>query len=340
MKILITGGCGFVGTNIAIFLFNKKHKISTLDNLSRKGSRYNLKLLKKRNIKNYNLNVENYNKLKKLPKYDLIIDCCAEAAVEVSRKKIDSVINTNLIGTINILKKVKKDNSKIIFLSSSRVYPVKTMNKIINKKIIKKKIKINKMINENDSITGPKTIYGLTKLSSEMFIEEFSYAYGIKYIINRCGVISGPLQFGKQDQGFLSLWIWKHLNKKNLSYIGYGGFGNQIRDVLHVNDLCKLIEIQIKKFTKINNQIYTVGGSKKSFTSLKNLTRICEKITNNKIKFKKISKTSIYDIPYYISDNKKISKIYGWKPKKDINNIVKDTYDWLSQNKKTLVKYF
>ena len=81
MKILITGGCGFIGTNIAIFLSNKKYKISTLDNLSRKGSRYNLNLLKKYNIKNYNLNVVNYNKLKKIPKYDLIIDCCAEAAV-------------------------------------------------------------------------------------------------------------------------------------------------------------------------------------------------------------------------------------------------------------------
>jgi len=104
--------------------------------------------------------------------------------------------------------------------------------------------------------------------------------------------------------------------------------------------LCKLIEIQIKKFRKINNKIYTVGGSKKSFTSLKDLTRMCEKVTKNKIKFKKISKTSIYDIPYYISDNKKISKTYGWKPKKDINNIVKDTYDWLSENKKKLIKYF
>ena len=80
------------------------------------------------------------------------------------------------------------------------------------------------MFNEKDNIQGARTLYGLTKLSSEMFIEEFSYAYGLKYIINRCGVISGPLQFGKQDQGFVSLWIWRHLNKKNLNYIGYGGY--------------------------------------------------------------------------------------------------------------------
>ena len=99
-----------------------------------------------------------------------------------------------------------------------------------------------------------------------MLIEEFSYAFGIKYIINRCGVISGPLQFGKQDQGFLSLWIWRHLNKKKIKYIGYGGFGNQIRDVLHIYDLCSLILIQIKKINKITNKLFTVGGSKKSYT--------------------------------------------------------------------------
>ena len=340
MKILVTGGCGFVGSNISLFLKKKGYLVNSLDNLSRKGSTYNLKLLKQNKIKNYKFNIENNKFFKKLPKYNLIIDCCAEAAIEVSKNKIDKVINTNLIGTINILKKAKKDNSKIIYLSSSRIYPIKLLTKNYKLKNFNKKLKVKKMINENDIITGPKSIYGLTKLASEMFIEEFSYAYGMKYLINRCGVISGPLQFGKQDQGFVSLWIWQHLNKKNLSYIGYGGHGNQVRDVIHINDLCELILIQIKKFNKIYNKLFTVGGSKKSFTSLKDLTKICEKITGNIIKFKKIAKTSNYDIPYYISDNRKIFKTYRWKPKKDINSIVKDTYDWLSKNKKKLTKYF
>ena len=340
MKILVTGGCGFVGSNISLFLKKKKYLVNSLDNLSRKGSTYNLKLLKQNKIKNYKFNIENNKFFKKLPKYNLIIDCCAEAAIEVSKNKMDKVINTNLIGTINILKKAKKDNSKIIYLSSSRIYPIKLLTKNYKLKNFNKKLKVKKMINENDIITGPKSIYGLTKLASEMFIEEFSYAYGMKYLINRCGVISGPLQFGKQDQGFVSLWIWKHLNKKNLSYIGYGGHGNQVRDVIHINDLCELILIQIKKFNKIYNKLFTVGGSKKSFTSLKDLTKICEKITGNIIKFKKIAKTSNYDIPCYISDNRKIMKNYRWKPKKNINNIVNDTYDWLSKNKKKLIKYF
>ena len=339
MKILITGGCGFVGTNIALFL-NKKYKVNSLDNLSRKGSRYNLNLLKKNKIRNYDLNIENYNKIKKLPKYDLIIDCCAEAAVELSRKKIDKVIDTNLIGTINILKKAKKDKSKIIFISSSRVYPIVPLNKLIKNKNILNPLKINKKIDENESIIGAKSIYGLTKLASEMLIEEFSYAFGIKYLINRCGVISGPLQFGKQDQGFVSLWIWRHILKKNLKYIGYGGKGHQVRDVLHINDLCELINMQIRKINNIHNQLFTVGGSNKSKISLIQLTKLCEKITNNKIKISKSPKTSIYDIPYFVTNNKKVSKFYNWKPKKSIIDIVNDTYNWLENNNSNLLKYF
>ncbi len=215
MKILITGGCGFVGSNLCLFLKQKKYKITSLDNLSRKGSKYNLNLLKKKKIRNLKINIQNYKRISKLPKFDLIIDCCAEAAVEISKNQIDKVIDTNLIGTINILKKVKKDKSKIIFLSSSRINPINEINKILNKKILNKKILSNKSFNEHSSIFGPKTIYGVTKLASEMFIEEFSYAFKIKYVINRCAVISGPLQFGKQDQGFVSLWVWKHLMKKN-----------------------------------------------------------------------------------------------------------------------------
>ena len=340
MKILITGGCGFVGTNLALFLHLKGYKIDCLDNLSRKGSRYNFRLLKNKKIRNYNFDIYNYKKIQKLPKYDLIIDCCAEAAVEISKKDIDGVINTNFLGTLNILKKAKKDKSKIIFLSTSRVYPIENMNNIIKKRIISSKIKIKKTFGENDNLQGPKTIYGLTKLSSEMLIEEFAYAFDLKFIINRCGVISGPLQFGKQDQGFVSLWIWRHLKKKKMKYIGYGGLGNQVRDVLHIDDLSELIDLQIRKINKINNKIFTVGGSKKSHTSLRQLTNICEKITNNKIKFKKVAKTSIYDIPYFITNNNLVTKTYGWKPKRNILKVVSDTFLWLKNNQSIINKYF
>ena len=275
-----------------------------------------------------------------MPKFDIIIDCCAEAAIEKSKNNLDKVISTNLIGTINILKKAKKDKSKVIFLSSSRVYPIKLIHKKLGNINLNKKIKIVHTINEKDDIRGVKSIYGFTKLASEMLIEEFSYAFKLKYIINRCGVISGPLQFGYQDQGFVSLWVWNHMMKKDLKYIGYGGNGNQLRDVLHIDDLCSLILKQVKSINRINNKIFTVGGSKKSSTSLLSLTKSCQKITRNIVRIKKIKKTSIYDIPYYVTNNNYVSKVYQWRPKKNISNIIEDIYFWILKNKNNLEKYF
>ena len=338
MKILVTGGCGFVGANICINLKKKFHEVYSLDNLSRKSSKINFKFIRKNGIKNFKIDIFNEKEIQKLKKFDLIIDCCAEAAVEVSKKDLDRVFNTNLVGTFNLLKKAKKDKSKIIFISSSRVNSIKEINNIIGKKTLRKNVKINKKINENFDTLKPKSLYGFTKLASELLIEEFSYAFGLKYIINRCGVISGPMQFGKQDQGFVSLWVWKHILNKNLKYIGFGGHGNQVRDVLHVDDLVNLINLQIKKLNSIYNKKICVGGSKKSNTSLKNLTSICEKITGNKLKYTKVNRTSIYDIPYFITDNTLANKIYKWQPKKNIIDIVRDNYKWLIENKKNLIK--
>ena len=338
-KILVTGGCGFIGTNLCIYLKKKHYLVYSLDNLSRKGSIYNFKLLSDLKIKNFKFDIFNFKKVNSLPKFDLIIDCCADAAVEVSRKDIDRVVNTNLIGTLNILKKAKKDNSKIIFLSSSRVNSIKTISKMFQNHDFKNQLKIKKTINENFDTNSPKSIYGLTKHVSEMFIEEFAFAFNLKYIINRLGVVSGPLQFGKQDQGFVSLWIWRHITKKKLKYIGFGGFGNQVRDILHINDLCEIIEIQIKSLNTIFNKTFTIGGSLKNSISLKKLTLICQKITNNKIKFSRVKKTSIYDLPYFVSSNKFVSRVYKWKPKRNIYDIINDTHNWLESQKKIIKKF-
>lgn len=332
MKILITGGCGFVGSNLAIYIKSNRigTRVDSLDNLSRTGSLLNIQRLKKNKIKNFKIDISNNKAVQRLPKYDLVIDCCAEAAVEASKKEINRVFYTNLLGTFNILKKCTKDKSNLIFLSSSRVYSIKQL----------RKLKKNKsLVNEKFDTTEAKSIYGYCKHSSEQLIKEFSYLYKIKYIINRLGVISGPWQFGKQDQGFVSLWVWKHINKKKLSYIGFGGKGLQIRDVIHISDVCKLITLQIKKINNIYDLTINVGGGKRNAISLKNLTKLCQKITLNNIKISSKKKTSEYDIPYYITDNSKVQKIYKWNPKRSFLHIIQDVYKWMFSNKKILKKY-
>ena len=335
MNILITGGCGFVGSNLAIYLKKKikNIKITSLDNLYRKGSEINLNRLKKFKIKNIKKDISDEKNLLSLNKFDLIIDCCAEPAIEKSRYEQDRVFQTNLIGTFNILKKCAKDRADIIFLSSSRVYSIEKINYIFKKKK-------TFLIDESFSTLSPKSLYGFTKLSSEELIKEFSYIYKFKYIINRFGVIAGPWQFGKQDQGFVSLWIIRHFLRKNLNYIGYGGTGKQIRDVLHIDDACNLIYLQILKLNKINNHIFTVGGGKKNSINLKELTTMCENITGNNVKFARIKSTSIYDIPYFITRNNKVKKFYNWQPILDISKIVYDIYYWALSNQKIIKTFF
>ena len=338
MKVLITGGCGFIGSNLAIFLKKKNFDVFSLDNLFRKGCDYNLRKLKKNGIKNFRIDIKDLPR-KKIGTYDIIIDCCAEPSVEASKKDLDRVMNTNLIGTYNLLKKCIEDKSKIIFLSTSRVYSIEAIKNLIKTKVLKTDIKLKTEINENFSTKYPRSIYGYTKLASEEMIKEFSYLFNLKFIINRLGVIAGPGQMGKVDQGFISLWTWKHLNKKSLKYIGFGGYGNQVRDVLHINDLNNLIFKQMKNFNKIYNISVTAGGGKKNLISLKNLTKLCSEITKNKINFEKIDTTSSYDIPYFCSSNSKVSKLYKWKPKLSVFKIVKDTLEWQIKDYKILKKY-
>ena len=106
-----------------------------------------------------------------------------------------------------------------------------------------------------------------------------------------------------------------------------------MRDILHINDVCEIILIQIKKINKINNKIFNIGGGINNSISLKNLTIKCEKLTKNRIQFKSVSRTSIFDIPYYVSDNTKLKKFYKWKPSKNIDKILRDIYHWLCKNK-------
>lgn len=341
MKFLITGGCGFVGSNLAIYLKKKikNSKIFCLDNLSRKGSKLNFKRLKSNQIKNYNLDI-NSKKILSLPKFNFIIDCCAEPAIEESIKNPDKVFTTNLVGTFNLLKKVQKDKAKLIFLSSSRVYSINKLNNIVKNKNIKKRIISKFKIDQSFSNESPISLYGFSKLASEMLIKEYSHMYNIKYIINRFGVISGPWQFGKVDQGFASLWVERHINKKKLSYKGYGGHGNQIRDLIHIYDVCEIILKQIKKIKSVYNNSFDIGGGIKNSISLRQLTKKCQFITKNKIKIFKDKKTSKFDIPYFVSDNKKIYKFYKWLPKKNIDIIITDIFHWLIKNEKILKGYF
>lgn len=348
MRVGITGGAGFVGSNLAIEMMkdNKDMKIIAFDNLKRRGSELNIQRLRDNNIEFVHGDIRNKEDFENMKDIDILIECSAEpSALAGFYSGPEYVINTNLIGTINCLEYARKHNAGFIFLSTSRVYPTKKINDLNLLEtgtgfMIQEKQKLNgvsyKGITEDFPLEGSRTLYGATKLASELIIQEYIDMYGIKGIINRCGTITGAWQMGKVEQGVMALWVAKHHYNKSLSYIGYGGTGKQVRDFIHIKDLYRLISIQMKDMSKYNGKIYNVGGGVERSISLLELTKLCQKYTGNKIKIEKVDMNRDGDIPVFITDNSKVTKDTGWKPEISVEEMVADIAEWIDYNSEEL----
>lgn len=348
MTIVITGGCGFVGSSIALALkiSHPSYRIIAFDNLRRRGSELNLDRFVRHGIEFEHGDIRNVEDLNNIQLADVIIEASAEPSVLAGINSTpEYAVNTNLLGTINALNLAARTGAQFIFLSTSRVYPINHIERIKVKEEptrfqIDETFSIPGLskagISEAFPLDGYRSIYGATKLASELMIQEYNEFYKLKTVINRCGVVTGPWQMGKVDQGFVVLWMAKHFWKQRLSYIGFGGKGKQVRDILHIEDLYRLVEHQIHDPEKFNGGTFNVGGGLKNAISLQELTSYCEEFTGNTIQINEINETRNADIQIYITDNNKIINLSGWKPEKTVRSILGDIYNWILINNKIL----
>ncbi len=347
-NILITGGCGFVGSNLAISLKRNYPgaKVIAFDNLKRRGSELNISRLRESGVEFIHGDIRNKEDFNEIGEISILIEAAAEPSVLSGINSTpDYVINTNLAGTVNCLNFAVKNKAKFIFLSTSRVYPIEKLNNINYSEsetrfAISDKQNIQgvsgKGINENFPIDGARSFYGAAKLASELLIQEYAEFYGLQAVINRCGVITGPWQMGKIDQGVIVLWLAKHYWKRELSYFGFGGKGKQVRDILHIEDLYDLVKMQINNISQYRNEIFNVGGGINISVSLKELTNLCEEVTGNKIKIHNVSENRAADIPIYITDNSKIESVSKWIPQKTTKKILIDIFGWFKTDEKNI----
>lgn len=348
--VLITGGAGFVGTHIAIRIKNQwpDLKVTAFDNLKRRGSELNLQRLKSNGIDFIYGDVRQPSDLEAVGPVGLIIECSAEPSVLAGYGSApDYVVDTNLTGAINCLNIARRYQSAFLFLSTSRVYPVELINSLSfteteNRFVLSDTQPCNgvssKGITEEFPLTGIRSIYGATKLCAEYMAVEYAAAYDFPLIINRFGVITGPGQFGKVDQGVFALWIAMHHFQQKLSYIGWGGGGKQVRDLLHVDDLADLLITQITRWNEFNGQTYNAGGGVESSLSLLETTRLCQEITGKDIPIVSIPENRSADLRLYITDSSKVMRETGWKPKHSPSDTLIDLYQWMLQSEEALRK--
>lgn len=347
--ILITGGAGFVGSNLAIKLKNyykESVKVVCFDNLKRRGSELNLERFKENGVVFIHGDIRIKEDLENVGPVDIILECSAEPSVIAGYGESPAyLVQTNLNGTINCLDIARSQDAAFIFLSTSRVYPIKAINGL---QYIETDTRFQLApgqdrpgVTENGFseafvLEGNRSLYGATKLCSEYIIQEYSEMYQMPAVINRCGVLTGPWQMGKVDQGVTALWVARHIFKGELGYFGYGGKGKQVRDILHIEDLFELICIQIEAISQCRGEVYNVGGGNEVSISLMELTRLCEEVTGNSIKISAVPENRVADIPYYITDNSRITSTFGWTPKLKPIQIVEDIADWINSNIKYL----
>jgi CDP-paratose 2-epimerase len=350
--VLITGGAGFVGSALGLGLAQRypDWKITALDNLKRRGSELNLPRLKQAGIEFVHGDVRNAEDLDPaMLQPDLILECSAEPSVLAGYASPGYVLQTNLVGTVNCLELARQTRADLIFLSTSRVYPIARLNALQYTEI-ETRFQLSdeqsfpgassQGISEEFPLDGVRSLYGATKLASELLIAEYADAYGLRTLIDRCGVLTGPWQMGKVDQGVFALWMAFHYFQKSLKYIGYGGTGKQLRDFLHVADLLDLIDIQIHGLEQFQGQTFNVGGGTSNALSLYETTQLCQEITGNKIEITPVPEIRAGDVPIFITDCRKIMATTGWQPQRDAKTTLSDIYQWIHQHKQQVSDIF
>jgi CDP-paratose 2-epimerase len=347
--VLITGGAGFIGANLCLQLAARHpdwHLVA-LDNLKRRGSEINPPRLKEAGVEFVHGDVREASDLLALEPVDAIVECSAEPSVLAG---VDGgtayVVHSNLNGAYHCLELARRDGAQFVFLSTSRVYPVAAQERIAWEEAdtrfeIAAEQELPGVsprgIAEHFPLEGARTLYGATKLSGELLIAEYAETFGIPATVNRCGVIAGPWQMGKVDQGVFTHWVLSHYTGRSLRYIGYEGKGKQVRDLLHIDDLVDLIEDQLLRPEHWSGTTANVGGGRDCSLSLLETTEICRELTGNTVPVDATDETRPGDVRVYLSDCTRLFEHTDWRPRRGPRDVLEDIYEWIKQNERSVL---
>jgi CDP-paratose 2-epimerase len=342
MRILISGVCGFVGTTLARALAeaSPRHEISGFDNFIRPGSETNRAELKRLGVKLFHGDLRSASDVDALPASDWFLDAAANPSVLAGvdgQSSSRQLVEHNLVGTANVLEHCKKHRSGFILLSTSRVYsipplanlPVEVSDRAFRLGPASQGRPIPSGVSpagldEMFSTRAPVSLYGATKLAAEALALEYGETFGIPVFINRCGVLAGAGQFGRPDQGIFAYWINSWLQKRPLRYIGFGGSGHQVRDVLHPKDLLPLLEKQfVGPAIPADDRIVNLGGGSGNALSLRQLSDWCAGALGPHSVASDPAPRQ-FDIPWMVLDSSKADRLWSWRPRTGMAAILEE----------------
>lgn len=351
MKILITGICGFVGSSLAFALKERLERceIAGIDNLLRPGSETNRSVLRSRGVQFVHGDIRMRSDWESAPVCDWVIEAAANPSVLAGvdgRSSPRQLAEHNLGGTLNALEYCREHNAGFVLLSSSRVYsvrdlaamPVTEQDRAFVPGLATYSVPglTSAGITERFPVNQPISLYGATKLASEIMALEYGFTFGFPVWINRCGVLAGAGQFGTAEQGIFSYWLHAHASRLRLRYIGFGGHGYQVRDAFHPDDLAEFISLQMRR-DPAPDPIYNLGGGNQNAMSLAQLTAWCN-ARFGKHEPEADPKPRPFDIPWLVMDFGRAAREFQWSPKRSLPSILEDIATHVKHNPDWLLR--
>lgn len=335
MKILITGICGFAGSHLATALAERLEnaQIIGIDNLLRPGSETNRQKLAAAGVQFIHGDLRMRSDVDALPECDWVIDAAAHPSVLAGvdgRSSSRQLGEHNLNGTINILEYCRARNAGLVLLSTSRVYSIAHLSALpVTERDDAFTLDSGRPwpsgvslsgVDESFSVCQPVSLYGATKLCSEIMALEYGHMFQFPVWVNRCGNLAGAGQFGTAEQGIFSYWIHAHAARSRLRYIGFGGQGHQVRDAFHPVDLAELIRLQMQR-DPTADPIFNAGGGARNSMSINQLTRWCDS-RFGKHEPETDSQSRQFDIPWMVMDSNRANAELGWTPGRSLECIL------------------
>ena len=340
MRVLVTGGAGFIGASTVLGL-HARHpdwELVAFDNLRRRGSELNLARLREAGVSFMHGDVRQLDDLLALPPFDAMVECSAEPSVLAGLDGSPGyLVHSNLVGAYHCLEAVRRQGAQIVFLSTSRVYPVAALSGLtLNASEMRFDLAPDQGvagaspagISEAFPLAGARTLYGATKLAAELLIAEYRESYGVRAVVNRCGVVAGPWQMGKVDQGVFTYWMLAHHFRRPLRYIGFDGSGRQVRDLLHVEDLVDLIDAS-SAADGWDGFVGNVGGGREvSLSCVRRRSCAPRSPAHGHGGGRREERPG--DVPVYISDCTRLYERTDWRPRRGPREILADISAWIA----------
>jgi CDP-paratose 2-epimerase len=347
-RILVTGGAGFVGANLSVALAERGDEVIALDNLHRRGSELGVSRLREAGVQFVHGDVRSRDDLMAIDGVDAIVECSAEPSVLAGTRANGApyVVETNLLGAYHCFELARRDGAQVVFLSTSRVYPFAPLSDLkLREAESRFELEDEQPVRgasgdgiaESFPLDGARTMYGATKLSAELLLAEYADSFGVPGVVDRCGAIAGPWQMGKVDQGVFTYWLLAHYTGSPLQYIGYGGHGKQVRDVLHIADLVELVAEQLSEPAEWAGQTFNVGGGRDGSLSLVETTALCRALTGREVPVDPVPERRAGDVPVYISDCRRLFSRTSWRPRRSPRQVLEDTLAWIEENERQVL---